>query len=99
MKTFGLESKHWKIIDKILLKPLTKAGCEVWIFGSRAREDHKPFSDLDVLILGNPEPRLISQIREQLEESLIPIRVDLVLDSELAESYRNSVKKDRIRAC
>jgi predicted nucleotidyltransferase len=98
MNSFGLEPKHWTIVKTIAIAPLEAQSCEVWVFGSRARNDHKTFSDLDLLVVGNPNPRLISQIREDLEESLLPIRVDLVLDSELAESYRASVFKDRVRA-
>ena len=39
---------------------------------------------------------LISQIAIKIEESEFPYKVDLVSDSELADSYRTSVNADKI---
>jgi predicted nucleotidyltransferase len=97
MNSFGLESKHLEILQKLVFIPLKKKmGCKVWVFGSRARGDHQKFSDLDLLIEGNVDPKILSKVREDLDESSLPIKVDIVLNSELAESYRNSVEKDRV---
>lgn len=94
---FGIKSSHWILIEQ-QLKRFSKVNCEVSIFGSRARGDFKEFSDLDVLIkCAQPNDLLLSDVREQLEESNIPIKVDLVLDSELANSYRENVYKDSVR--
>lgn len=95
MNPFGLEERHRKILDELLIAPLKKAGYSLWVFGSRARGDHQKFSDLDVLVGGKPSQSLISQVRESLEESSLPIKVDLVLENELAESYRANVLRDR----
>ncbi len=97
MNSLGLATRNWELIKAIALIPLEAAGCEVWAFGSRARNDHKEFSDLDLLVIGMPSTTLLNRIREQLEESSVPIKVDLVADSELAQAYRASVYQDRIR--
>ena len=47
---FGLSREHWQLVDALALEPLRKLGCEVFVYGSRARGDHRKFSDLDVLL-------------------------------------------------
>jgi len=77
---FGLKAEHWKIIELVLLASLKQQGAKIWIFGSRARGNFKEFSDLDVLFQTQAPlpPCLISNIQEALEESRLPIKVDLV---------------------
>ena len=94
--TFGIEQPHWELVTRLLLQPVREAGGRVWIFGSRARGDYQQFSDLDVLVGGPVTPALISSIGEQLEESTLPIRVDLVLEPNLADAYRPGVLNERI---
>ncbi len=52
----------------------------VWLFGSQARGDAGTRSDIDVAILPLEDlPQgLLSELREALEESTVPQRVDLV---------------------
>jgi len=95
---YGLSASHWAIIIKLLLEPLKEAHCKVYIFGSRARGDHRRFSDLDVLVeCPGDMAGLLSQVRDDLEQSELPIKVDLVEARYLADSYRENVKRDRVR--
>lgn len=98
---FGLEQKHLDVLNDVLIKPLKKRGAKVWIFGSRARGDFKPFSDVDVLyelpndvVMSLAE---IGQLNEALEESSLPYKVDLANVHELAQSYRDNILKDRVQ--
>ncbi len=59
---------------------LQRAGYTVSRFGSRARADNVPLSDLDLLIEGDLGRSQNGPIAEELEESTLLIRVDLVLD-------------------
>jgi uncharacterized protein len=95
---FGLEPKHWSLIEKLVLTPLKARGAQVWIFGSRARGDHQKFSDLDVLYTMPQELSFVEQakITQELEESLLPIKVEVVFLENLASSYRAGVLKDRV---
>jgi hypothetical protein len=91
---FGLTHQHVDILTRVLFDPLRTAGFRVGIFGSRARGVQAAFSDIDVLIQGTPCADLVARVREQLEESTLPYRVDLVEERDLAASYRDSVMQD-----
>lgn len=94
---FGLTEKDWAIFNVVCLAPLKKIGARVWIFGSRARGDHRQFSDLDVIYdLPKGAKGPLPEIKDALEESDLTVKVDLVLATELAESYRQGVERDRI---
>jgi predicted nucleotidyltransferase len=70
---------------------------KIWVFGSRARGDHRTYSDLDLLVESESSVSddAMSALREKFEESDFPFKVDLVQLSELADAYRESVMKDR----
>ncbi|MGE3760505.1 MAG: hypothetical protein AB7H97_22255, partial [Pseudobdellovibrionaceae bacterium] len=59
----------------------------------------KKFSDIDVLYDLNDAKNLpvafIATVKDHLEESTLPYKVDLVNLDELAESYKKSVLQDR----
>lgn len=95
---FGLTGPQYELLEELLVKPLNKMGAKVWIFGSRARGDQKKFSDIDILFESSHEISLgqLSQLREALEESDLPYKVDIVNVHDLADSYRNNVLKDRV---
>ncbi len=95
---FGLDDADWKLIQEMIINPLSSAGAKIWIFGSRARGDFKKFSDLDVLYMSSKklDPSLIASIRENLEESQLPIKIDLVSEADLADSYRDQILSERV---
>ncbi|KGE03042.1 hypothetical protein HRUBRA_02372 [Pseudohaliea rubra DSM 19751] len=50
-----------------------------------------------MLIEGSGKPRqLVGEINEKLTESNFPYKVDLVLEADLAESYRDGVMREKI---
>ena len=52
---------------------------EIYLFGSRARGDNSPFSDVDIGILASGDiSDKLTLLREILEESNFPYKVDLV---------------------
>lgn len=94
---FGLSAEDWSIVEREAIAPLQRRGCALYVFGSRARGDHQPFSDLDLLVdAAGDISDVLSEIRDTLEESELPIKVDVVLRSELAESYRPFVDAEMV---
>jgi predicted nucleotidyltransferase len=52
----------------------------VHIFGSRAKDNFKPASDIDLAIMNNGVSlKIISKIKSDFEESSLPYKVDLAL--------------------
>ncbi len=93
---YGLEAHQWELLERFVIRPLKDAGAKVWIFGSRANGNFTKFSDVDVLFSGVMNSSLVSQIKEDIEESTLSIKVDLVSLDELAEAYRENVIRERI---
>lgn len=96
---FGLSNDQFEILRTLVIQPLKAKHAEVYIFGSRARGKHHPFSDIDILfkdvhqLISMSE---ISNIKESIENSKLAIKVDLVNAADLAESYRQSVDAEKI---
>lgn len=95
---FGLSDDQFKILENILIQPLKAQNAKLFVFGSRARGNHHPFSDIDILIEQDPlhpiSANLIFNIQSELEDSNLAIKVDLVLKQNLAPSYRESILRD-----
>ena len=70
----------------------------LFLFGSRARGDARRTSDIDVAVL--PEapliPGTLARLREALEESDIPYRVEITDLSTVSEAFRRKVLAEGI---
>jgi uncharacterized protein len=71
---------------------------EVWAFGSRTRPPCKPFSDLDLAILGSePLPLgVIVDLKDEFSESDFPYRVDIVDWATTSEQFRGIIQASHI---
>jgi len=64
-------------------------GTPVWVYGSRISGKSRPQSDLDMVVFTRPEQSLpVSELREALDESDLPFRVDLFVWDEIPEKFR-----------
>ena len=86
--------------DKILRGFAENENVKIFVFGSRAREDNYPASDIDVGVLfgeGERETRFkISLLREKFENSNIPQKVDVVNLNEVSDDFKKEVFKDAV---
>ena len=65
----------------------------VRVFGSRAHRTAKPFSDLDLLVLGAPlGDQLRGALEEAFDESDLPFRVDIVEAATLSPEFRARIE-------
>lgn len=73
-----LDEKYLKIVKDILREHIPDR--KVVVCGSRVTGKIKPYSDLDLCIMGNEVLSLskLGYLREAFSESNLPIRVDLV---------------------
>ena len=82
--------KDQKIIQDILWKyPYT-----FYVFGSRAKGNPKPLSDLDLCFKDLIPSEGISKIQEEFEESDLPYTVDIVNWNRCAKAFQESIKDD-----
>ncbi len=66
-------------LKKFLIDFFKDRNLKVYLFGSRARGDNTPFSDIDIGILTEEDISSdLTILREILEESNLPYKVDLV---------------------
>ena len=81
------------IADYFKTQPVLKA----WIFGSFARGEETPQSDVDILVVLDPNSPIGLEffgMYEDLKE-LLGRKVDLVTDRSLSPFARESVERDR----
>ena len=93
MNQFGLSPKHLTLLINTIQKCFGNAAeLRIWIFGSRAVEKHRPFSDIDILL---ESPALnfsdLSRLEEEFEESSLPYKVDLVDLRKISPEYAPSI--------
>jgi predicted nucleotidyltransferase len=68
-----------------------------WVYGSRVTGKANPRSDLDLVVFASPEQqRQVADLREALEESDLPFRVDLFVWDEMPESFKANIKKEKV---
>lgn len=99
--SIALSHDQLQFIYSTVVTPLNKLGAEVYVFGSRATGNHSAFSDLDLLIRSTTNSEelksILSIINDRLIDSLFPYKVDLVLEQDLAPSYKNTILHQAIK--
>lgn len=83
-----LDLEHLAEVRRILAAHVPAR--EVWAFGSRVTGKAKPFSDLDLAVMGD-EPldfRLLGALKDAFAESNLPFRVDVVEWATTGENFR-----------
>lgn len=81
---------------KIIFTVLNSHGLDkVWVFGSYARNENRPDSDLDLMVRLNKRVNLLDiiGIEQELSEAL-GIKVDLVIEGSLDPLVKPYVEKD-----
>lgn len=80
----------FQTIKKIVSSNLPNRSYKVFIFGSRAVGCNRPFSDIDVGVLGPKpvSPKAYVELVGALEESDIPYRADIVDFSVVSDAFK-----------
>ncbi len=98
-KNFGFSDQQFHNFKNLLKTAFSTDSNQMtfWIYGSRARGSHQKYSDVDLLIEATPPltSQKMRKARELFEESHFPYKVDLVQATELVESFREQIYKDR----
>jgi type I restriction enzyme S subunit len=91
-----LKPEHHRILCDILATHLP--GREVHLFGSRATGTAKPYSDIDLVIMGDePLPVTTMRIlRDAFDDSDLPFQIDLVEWAGTSEEFRKIILSSSI---
>jgi len=85
-------------VRRVVLEGLGAVRAKVWLFGSRAAGRARENSDIDVAVLplAPLDAGILPAIRDALEESHVPWRVDIVDLRSASPELRSSVENDGI---
>jgi len=96
--TTGLKQENLDFIKESILKELVhKKMIAVSIFGSRAKNTYRQYSDLDLWIESTP-PLSISEkskLAELYEESNLPIKIDIVTPEQCLPVYLDQINSEK----
>lgn len=77
-----------------LLKEHVPPQAHVYLYGSRARHDNRWNSDYDLWIDSDIPRQVITKIIDQLDESFVPFKVDIITTPQLKGHFAEQVKRD-----
>ena len=87
-----IETRHLKIINSILSKyPYT-----FYAYGSRVKGTSRKYSDLDLCYREEIPWNVLSHIQEDLEESNLPFKVDLIFWELMGSEFQKLIKDDLV---
>lgn len=90
-----LSPTHLAEVRAILARHLP-ADCGVLVFGSRVKGRAKPYSDLDLALVGQAPLGLdcVGRLREAFAESELPMRVDLLDWHQVPPAFRTLIAEE-----
>jgi type I restriction enzyme S subunit len=91
-----LGDAEWGIVREILRRHVPDR--TVWAFGSRVKGAARPFSDLDLAVLGDQPLSLdtCAVLAEAFADSDLPWRVDVVDWASTSGSFRHLIEQDKV---
>lgn len=93
---FDITTEEFRIVRDILERNLS-IDCKVWVFGSRAKNQARFNSDLDLAIEGKDKvsPKIIYQLKEDFTESKLPYTVDILDMNDIKPHFRDIVNQQK----
>ena len=90
-----IEPRHLAIVRDIVRSVVPDR--KVWVFGSRATGVRlKPFSDLDLAVSGRLSIAEAGALATAFDESLLPMKVDVVALGGVSADFRERIAADFI---
>ena len=88
----AVTDKEWRIVQDILASIVPD--WEVWAFGSRAQFTAKPYSDLDLAVIGQQPLSLtnMADLSDAFSNSDLPYKVDIVDWATTSEPFKKIIE-------
>ena len=91
---FGLSEETYSLIKKVVEN---NSKYEFKIFGSRAKGNYKPISDIDIAVFKNVEEKDKYKIKNELDELDIIYKIDLIfVNSDTKKELLESIKREGV---
>lgn len=88
-------SQHRELFEKINLFLKKEGATKVAVFGSYARGEEKPESDIDVLVEFSENKSLLTMVRIERELSeFLGVKVDLLTEESISPYLIDRIKKE-----
>lgn len=96
MKQLLISEQEYQIVQTVLRQCIPQH--TVWAFGSRAGGQPKPYSDLDLAVLGEAALSLSehADLADAFSESDLPYKVDIVDWHLIGDDFRRIVQANHI---
>lgn len=96
--TPSVYKKALKLLENMAKDAFKDSDVKIVVFGSRARGDYTKTSDIDIGILprGNINKKAHTLLKEKIESSNIPYKVDIVDLSQTSEEFKEKALKEGI---
>ena len=92
-RTIDITSEQRKTLLALLAKHLPDT--TAWVYGSRVQWTARPQSDLDMVVFASPSQNgKVSALREALEESNLPFRIDLFVWDNVPDQFRKHIEAE-----
>jgi predicted nucleotidyltransferase len=78
-----------------IICPFLRPDDQIFLFGSRTTSTHHPFSDIDIGITSKQAIsfQLMAKITGALEESDLPVRIDVIDFSKVSDAFKTIAQK------
>ncbi len=97
MPSIAMTVEDLQIVQGILHEYIPNR--EVWAFGSRVKKSHKPFSDLDLAVMGSESLSLgeMADLSYAFSHSNLPFKVDVVNWATTESTFQNIIRDQYVR--
>lgn len=96
---FGLENRHIEFILTVLKNNIQEEDAKFYIFGSRAKNTYKEYSDIDIAV-EIPQKKLsanvLGKILMEFSDSTLPYEVDVIDLNSINEKFKNLITRTLI---
>jgi len=98
MVNIDYDKKYLNQLKEIILSQIDTQKVMVFLFGSRVSDHHPSRADVDIGLLSHDKlpNHLFHKIRNAVDDTIIPLEVDLIDFTRVTPSFKKEVLKDII---
>ena len=93
-----MENRYIEKLKELTLASLEGEKVKVVLFGSRARQDHRRASDVDIGLIpyGSLDKKKLVLLKDKIEELNIPYKVEIVDFSQASSDFKKEAMKGAV---